>query len=466
MKTDRASRVWGFLGPVLHLWHFTALRRNEPVWDQLVLWGSLLGNLICLSGLVAGIWRFSASGRYRKKGQAKHSPYSGWLWWHHYTGLIFGLVSFTWIFSGGLAYSYYQGPSIDPTPQQRAVVTGGPLKVDEITLDDIRAGLAAISESFHPREVDLLQFRGELYLFAADGPGERPLIGLTERDAAYKPPKFLMVWAKHPERGTFSHFDHSAAMEIARDAMPGVEIADATWLHNYDNYYRGRQGGQPLPVLRVKYADPAGTWLYIDPNRGSIALRQQQHNRNRRWLYNGLHKFDFPFLYSRPLWDIAIIIMSIGGLALTITTLLPAYRRLRRHAGRATGMMMVLVTVSAPALAHHGVSVLFDHEQRITLKGTVKEFAWTNPHVQLTLRVAEGPFKDQDYAVEMNSPAGMTAWGWTRDSIQPGDQITIRVHPSKVGRPAGDCPYCTVEIHGKPTLRPGSVTMKAAATEH
>ena len=39
MKTDRWSRVWGFLGPVLHQWYFTSLRRNDPLWDKLVLWG-------------------------------------------------------------------------------------------------------------------------------------------------------------------------------------------------------------------------------------------------------------------------------------------------------------------------------------------------------------------------------------------------------------------------------------------
>jgi hypothetical protein len=125
-------------------------------------------------------------------------------------------------------------------------------------------------------------------------------------------------------------------MDIAREAKPGVEIAEATWIHEYDNYYRmGHR--QPLPVLRVKYADPTGTWLYIDPNRGTIALRVQQHNRNRRWLYNGLHKFDFPWLYDhdrRVLWAASIVVLSIGGLVLSTTSVLPMFRRLWRHANR------------------------------------------------------------------------------------------------------------------------------------
>jgi len=51
----------------------------------------------------------------------------------------------------------------------------------------------------------------------------------------------------------------------------------------------------------------------------------------RRWLYQGLHSLDFPFLYfRRPLWDIVAIVLSIGGAVLSVTTMLPALRRFRR----------------------------------------------------------------------------------------------------------------------------------------
>jgi hypothetical protein len=58
-------------------------------------------------------------------------------------------------------------------------------------------------------------------------------------------------------------------------------------------------------------------------------------SRLRRWLYQGFHSLDFPFLYfHRPLWDIVVIVLSIGGTVLSFTTMLPAWRRLKRH-GRA-----------------------------------------------------------------------------------------------------------------------------------
>jgi hypothetical protein len=328
MKTNRESRFWGFLGPVLHQWYFTSLRRNTNLWDKLILWSSILGSLMCLTGLIAGIWMYSL-----KRG----SPYSGWMWWHHYAGLLFGLVSLTWIFSGGLAFNSYNiGNSTNPTPQQRDAATGGPLQLGRVTLDDLRRSIDAIVPVFTPREADVLQFRGDLYLFAADGPPERQLIGLTEREWTADWPDFRMVWLKHPERGAFTRFDDDSMLEIARDAMPGVAIAEATWLDRYDNYYRSRLEGLSLPVLRARYADPEETWLYIDPQRGTVAWREERGSRLRRWLYNGLHKFDFPVIYygPRPLWDIVVIVLSIGGLALSATTLMPGFRRLQRHTAR------------------------------------------------------------------------------------------------------------------------------------
>jgi hypothetical protein len=121
--------------------------------------------------------------------------------------------------------------------------------------------------------------------------------------------------------------------DLARAAMPGVPVRDSTWLTEYDGYYYNPSGTRSLPVLRVRYADPQETWLYVDPATGSIAQRSEKVTRLRRWLYQGLHSLDFPFLYfRRPLWDIVVIVLSIGGLVLSATTVTPAWRRLKRHA--------------------------------------------------------------------------------------------------------------------------------------
>ena len=89
------------------------------------------------------------------------------------------------------------------------------------------------------------------------------------------------------------------------------------------------------PVLRIRYADARATWVYLDPQRGAIAARLERASRWNRWLYHGFHSLDFPFLYyKRPMWDIVLIILSIGGVAISVTSALPAWRRLSRHPRR------------------------------------------------------------------------------------------------------------------------------------
>jgi hypothetical protein len=115
-----------------------------------------------------------------------------------------------------------------------------------------------------------------------------------------------------------------------------VTIDGMHWMEDYDAYYYDRDRRQSLPVLRVRYADSQRTWLYFDPKHGTIARKEERLTRLNRWLYHGFHSLDFPFLYyRRPLWDVVVIVLSLGGLALSATTLTASWRRLKRHGRRA-----------------------------------------------------------------------------------------------------------------------------------
>ena len=60
MKTDRSSRFWGYLGPVMHWFYFTPLRAGRaPLWNNLIVYGSVVGCLVCVLGLAIGFYRFS-----------------------------------------------------------------------------------------------------------------------------------------------------------------------------------------------------------------------------------------------------------------------------------------------------------------------------------------------------------------------------------------------------------------------
>lgn len=344
MQTTRYSRLWAYGGAVLHWLYFTPLRSRAGLWADMVVWLSVFGCVLCLSGLAWGLWRVAFARTYRLRDGASHSPYAGLMKWHHYSGLVFGLVTFTWVFSGGLSMNPWGWPpGTGLTRMQREVVTGGSLRLGPFTVDQLRAGVEAIVPSFVPTELEVVQFRGEPYLLAVDvaeSADDDVTVSLpnTLAPLATAPPEQRLVSVEHPERGAFSRFDEALFEPVAAAVMPGAAILDATWLRAYDAYFYDRGGQRRLPVLRVKYDDPQQTWLYFDPFRGAIARKEARLTRLNRWLYHGLHSLDFPFLYDRrPLWDLLVILLSVGGIAVSVTSLGQAWPRLRRHGRRLRG---------------------------------------------------------------------------------------------------------------------------------
>ena len=161
MKTTRRTRRWAYLGAVLHWLYFTPFRQHSALWAQTVIWLAIAGCVLCLSGLVWGVWRYSSERRYRLKGFHSRSPYAGLMRWHHYAGLAFGLATFTWVLSGCLSMDPWNWhPSTSPTREQRAAVTGGQLRLDALTVEQLRAGVEAIAASFSPKELDVVQVPG------------------------------------------------------------------------------------------------------------------------------------------------------------------------------------------------------------------------------------------------------------------------------------------------------------------
>lgn len=97
----------------------------------------------------------------------------------------------------------------------------------------------------------------------------------------------------------------------------------------------------------------------------------------------------------------------------------------------AVGLLM-----SVPLAAHHG-SAAFDVGKKVTLKGTVKEWAYLNPHCLLTLEVTGDDGKVVQWVVETQAPNVVFPVGYRKDSFKAGDQVTIIAEPVKNGRPIG-----------------------------
>jgi Family of unknown function (DUF6152) len=96
--------------------------------------------------------------------------------------------------------------------------------------------------------------------------------------------------------------------------------------------------------------------------------------------------------------------------------------------------MVVLLSMGAPAFAHHGNSA-YDETARVPIKGVVTEFVWVNPHSQIYLDVKGKDGNIVHWAVETNSPGILSRAGWTRRSIKPGDEVTIILCPAKNNAP-------------------------------
>ena len=116
--------------------------------------------------------------------------------------------------------------------------------------------------------------------------------------------------------------------------MPEAEPTEVTWLTAHDAYYYERSRTSRLPALRVKFGDPDATWFYLDARDGSLALAETRASRVERWLYQGLHSLDFPRFYQASwIWYPVMVLLGLGGTALSLTSVIVGWRYLR---GKAT----------------------------------------------------------------------------------------------------------------------------------
>jgi len=91
---------------------------------------------------------------------------------------------------------------------------------------------------------------------------------------------------------------------------------------------------------------------------------------------------------------------------------------------------------SLPLFAHHG-NAAYDTGKSVTLKGTVTQWVWAFPHCMLQLDVRDDHGQVAQWTTETENPSSMIHFGWTKQSLKPGDQVTVTVVPGKNGKPIG-----------------------------
>ncbi len=98
--------------------------------------------------------------------------------------------------------------------------------------------------------------------------------------------------------------------------------------------------------------------------------------------------------------------------------------------------VLTAAAFAMPANAHHSFS-MFDSTKTITMKVTVEEMEWVNPHVWLRVQIPDQAGTVRVWALEMGPPARQLRRGWKADSVRHGDVITVNYHPLKDGSRGG-----------------------------
>ncbi len=303
--TARTERLLNYVGAVTHWIYPTVIRRHPELWVWLVDILSIGGVVLALTGLWIGVLRWNRRPRPGKSAV----PYRGLMRWHYFTGVIFGVTTLTWVFSGLMSMNPGGfNPSRALTAAQLALFSGVPVPLRSA---DFAQPVPAFGTDVV--EAELMHFDGEPLYLASRRDGSRHLLSARSGDVV--------------------QIDRQRLRALLPALLPASTLAQVRLLTQYDNHYYSRhpeRGGKPLPVLRAIFADDDASWFHIDVETGRPLERTTATNRLYRWLYNGLHSWDIVWLWQRrPLWDVAVIGFSIGGALLSVLGVVVGWRRLR-----------------------------------------------------------------------------------------------------------------------------------------
>jgi uncharacterized iron-regulated membrane protein len=301
LDTTRTERVWNWLGSIPHWIYPTVLRKDGPLWRQVVLWISGICMIVAVSGIWIGILRVRFRRRYWGNSV---TPYRGWMAWHHVTGFFAGVFVLTWMFSGWLSLNpggYFAGRSA----------------AREMALRYAGRDTPDIAAEFRNHPLGSMAEARFVWL------GGRPLMIAYDRGDR---PRVL-----DPVSGAPAPLSDAQIFEAARRLMPRADMTMQQRLVVEDAYWYSHHQQRVLPVLRAGFDDAAQSWFHIDPRTGDILGRSDASRRTYRWLFNALHSLDFRALIAyRPAWDIVVWLLSLLGIVISASGVVIGWRRLMR----------------------------------------------------------------------------------------------------------------------------------------
>jgi hypothetical protein len=305
LVTTRGTRALAWVSAIPHWLYFVELRRNDSLWRQVILWTSAAGSILAVLGLALAV----VQSRVR---------YTGLMRWHYLAGVVFGVFTLTWVFSGLLSMQPWDWTSTEGGSGAglRQAFTGRPLNLESFPIPDAAAWEDVLGGKA-PKEIEFVNVQGIPHYLVR----------------GVEPAPVLMTVAPLAVRREL--FSVDSLLERFREGNPEAPIVESALLNTYDSYYYARNPKPPLPVLRVKVDDEDATWFYIDPRLSQPLARFSRRERIERWVYHGFHSLDFAFWYDRrPLWDAGVIALLAGGGLSSGIGLFVGVRRLVRKVRR------------------------------------------------------------------------------------------------------------------------------------
>lgn len=311
-ETNRRSRWSARFGAIPHWIYFKKLRLAKDTWRFVIIILASLGILMSVTGIYTGLVRL------RKRKEKGISPYKRfWYKWHHLTGFFFGLFVFTFILSGLVSVTSIPDWMVGVNSKEKIDIEWN----QKLDLSGHKNTL--------PKEI-----------FAAlkNKEGVRKI----EWKTVLNTPQFRVYYDDYQKSEIYTLEDGKVIL-LKKFSLADIKqqsekkfkntLFSVVEQQNYDNYYSGSAMYYlPQMAYKIEIDDVAKTWLYIDPASGERVKKLNKNSRLRRWLYRFFHTLDLAILKQYDtLRKTILILLSLVGLAVSITGLMLSFKWFRRN---------------------------------------------------------------------------------------------------------------------------------------
>ncbi|PIF02225.1 MAG: hypothetical protein CR996_01205 [Draconibacterium sp.] len=314
-QTNKKTRWLARIGAIPHWIYFRSLRLNVQLWSQVVIWVAVIGLLTSLFGIIAGFIRLNK--RRKRKRTGSITPYKKfWYKWHHLVGFFFGVFVFTFLLSG--LFSMVDLPKgggsqkeiFEPRKlwdkRKKATVNAGHSFSELWQVIENKNGI---------RKLKWETSMGKPAWFIYYNNYRKPEVYITTGDTIFKQQQYTLQQVEKRAAKLFKGTSYTISVQT-----------------EFDNYYQSSgMFGRPLPAYKISWNDKAKNLIYIDPDTGKVVTSFTRNRKIHRWLYQGLHKFNFKFLVEHNwLRKLLLVILSLGGVFLSLSGVVLSWKWIKR----------------------------------------------------------------------------------------------------------------------------------------